>query len=339
MCQTSKKHVWSPLNKPELGFMNSLSDAMAQLESKDTKAFTDIRHGPHLLVASDYAGERDIDIANSYSFLFLDAVYLWLWDEMWHKNRSHFLPDNRRFAFKKLNDKVRQKALIPFLKSVNTIPGILITYVFHKNAGYLFDREEIEWKADWKKDSFEKLLRIANLFCMMVSCLSRSHQNIIWLTDNDTIMANEEKQKQARSTVMHIINHYVKHPVSWSRFGTPNDIASEDILSICDLACGAINELAGSFFAAAGQKCNRPIFWESTVQDKAHQILEWYMDDSMHALKRITVLVWRDPDNSLRHQCMHFKGKNNPAFFWQSEFKNIMSNSLINKNISNQEKE
>jgi len=318
--------------------MNSLAEAMAQLESKAPEAFTDVRTGSTLLVASDYAGERNEDIASSYSFLFLDTVYLWLWNEMWSKGRSHALPDNRRFSFKKLNDKVRQRALIPFLKSANTIPGVLITYVFHKNTGYLFEGEEIEWKADWKKNSFEKLLRIANLFSMMVSCLSRSQQNIIWITDNDTIMANDEKQKQARSVVMHIINHYMKHPVSWTHFGTPGDIASEDILAICDLACGAINELAGSFFAAAGQKCNQPIFWENIVQGKAHQILEWYMDDLKHALKRITVLVWRDPDDSLRHQCIHFTGQSNPAFFWHSEFMRIVTNNPYPKNLNDGDK-
>lgn len=313
--------------------MNSLSGAMAELENKESEAFTDIRSGPTVLVASDYAGERDEDIASSYSFMFLDSIYLWPWTELWQKNRSHHLPDNRRFAFKKLNDKIRQKALIPFLKSANTIPGVLVTYVFHKNTGYLFDGEDTEWKPDWKKDSFEKLLRIANLFSMMVSCLSCSQQSIVWLTDNDTIMANDLKQKQARSTVMHIINHYLKHPVSWSQFGTPGDLASEDILSICDLACGAINELAGSLFVAAGQKCNLPFFWESSIQNKAHQILEWYLDDSKHVLKRITVLIWRDPDGSLRHQCIHFNGRNNPTFFWYSEFMQIISNGVKDKKI------
>jgi hypothetical protein len=324
--------AWQALGKSNLGFMDSLSSSMSQLEQKDKGAFTDIRTGPTLLIASDYAGERREDLASSYSFIAIDAQYLWLWDEMWGKVRSSILPDNRRFAFKKLSDQIRQKALLPFLKSANCIPGVLVTYVFHKNVGQLFDEEESDWKADWKQAQFEKLMRIAHLFSMTVSCLSRSGQEVMWITDNDAIMANEKKQKQTRSVVMHFLNHYLKHPVSWTRFGTPNDLASEDLLAICDMSCGYIGELAGALFAAVGQKCSHSILWQADIQNKTRAFMDWYMDDLKHTLKRITVLIWRDPDDSLRHTCIHFAGRSNPAFYWHEDFMRVFGISSPNSN-------
>jgi hypothetical protein len=297
---------------------------MSMLEDKDLNVFTDIRTGPNLIVASDYAGECKGDKSNSYSFLACDAIYLWLWHEMWEKTRSKHLPDGRRMSFKKLNDKFRQGALVPFLKAANTIPGVLITFVFHKNTGLLFKGEHTSWKHQWKRRPFEKLLRVAHLFSMIISCLSRNQQEIVWLTDNDEIMANEAKQKNTRSVVMHLLNHYLRHQISWTRFGTPKGLASEDLLAIPDLACGAINELAEALFLAAGQKCNKPKMWEADIQNKAQKILDWYCDDAKHSLKRILVLVWRDPDKKLRHSCIHFSGQARPDYYWHKELMQIM---------------
>jgi hypothetical protein len=304
-----------------------MSSSLAMLDNETICAFTDVRNGPTLIVASDYAGECNGDIANSYSFLACDSIYLWLWQEIWAKARFEILPDNRRMSFKKLNDKHRQKAVVPFLKAANTIPGVLLTFVFHKNTGFLFEGEHTKWTDEWKKEPYEKLLRVANLYSMIISCLSRHQQEVVWLTDNDAIMANEAKQKQARSVVMHILNHYLKHTITWTKFGTPGTLESEDLLSIPDLSCGAINELASVLFLAVGQKCHNSIIYKADIQGKAQKILNWYMDDTNHSLKRTLVLIWRDPDKSLKHKCIHFTSQPNPEYCWQKELRQIIGNS------------
>jgi hypothetical protein len=299
--------VWKPLNRPEFGLTDAISDVIRQQEWKEPDALTSIRRGPTLILTSDYGGDHKGSQYESLSFLIADFIYCWLWDEFRQKIRKDILGDSRRISFKALNDKRRGKALVPFLRATNTIPGLLITFLIDKKIARLFsesasednDRNSIVKLGKWNQRSFSKLSRIGHLGAMLVACMSAPSQNLIWITDEDEIAPNVEKLTEATKLIGHYLNHYCSSNMGHFRFGTTKvdngSMQLEDLTAIPDLAAGSMAEILGLNKNQGISLGSVHIPLPKGISRKAHAILGWLADGG-HLLRKLVVCVDRVED-------------------------------------------
>lgn len=295
----SSHRIWTPLDRPELGVLNTISRAIQVEEWRYPDLLTSVRLGPSLVVASDYGGEHRSSGYISLSFLVADLARLWRWNEIRSEIRRILLKDSRRMAYKSLGDRIRARALVPFLMAADTIPGLLATFLIDKRISSLFQDDPaghgsgspIVEREKWRPGSFEKLLRVAHLGAMLVSGLSAPGQNVLWITDQDEIVSNLEKHREATAATGHCMNHYLKHNMSHFRLATTqSDIGRrdlEDLVALPDLAAGTLAELAsfmdsGEGFPPKGHFRRA----DERLPRKVRSILGW-LAERHHQLKRI----------------------------------------------------
>src|SRR5207249_3520816 len=88
-----------------------------------------------------------------------------------------------------------------FLSAANNIGGLSVSILVHKAIVSLFresaqiDLSEpgLEGFSHWKGTSFEKMLRIVHLVSFFIAGLSRAGQDVLWITDEDEIAANDDR--------------------------------------------------------------------------------------------------------------------------------------------------
>ena len=110
----------------------------ASAEKPHPGIFPSFRKAECLFVASDYGGEHGGAVYETISYLIADIADCANWQSTRERIRAQFLPDGRRMAFKNLNDRVRRRALEPFLQSANQLPALLATFAVPKSVRSLF---------------------------------------------------------------------------------------------------------------------------------------------------------------------------------------------------------
>ena len=130
--------VWQPLERPELGMLNTISQTIRAEERRTPELLTSVRLGPSLIIATDYGGEHQSARYRSLSFLVADMQFLWYWNERREEIRKTILKDSRRLSYKRLTEACRARAMVPFLRVSNSIPGLLVTFLIDKRIQSLF---------------------------------------------------------------------------------------------------------------------------------------------------------------------------------------------------------
>jgi len=304
MNQIALPHIWKPLDDPSLGLMYTFSQSIRKLEINDPNFLPDLCKGSTILVVSDYSGEHDTASYQSLSFLFADLERCTTWEEMRHRLRQRFLTDGRRMAFKNLNDKERKEALPYFLAAADSIPGLSATLLIDKHIKSLFaesgeiDRSqpELATYAHWRKAPFEKLLRVVHFISFFIAGLSRQNQDVVWITDEDEIAANELRLRELTKIWGIVIRNYLRHNLRHLRCGTTKSADRsrqlEDLASIPDLIAGTLTEV----FTAQqneGLMPTRNLLIVPPVRNlssKAAEIMSWFANTSL-PLKRLAYLI------------------------------------------------
>lgn len=330
MTKTINKLVWQPLNRPEFGLINTISTLIHHLELSQPNLLTTVRLGPTLFLSSDFSGQHDLAKYESYSFLMADLIYLWLWEEMRLEVRSKCFSDKRRISFKGLNDAQKRNALIPFLRAANCIPGLSITLLVDKSIPSLLnpdgklDMSHPEYKdyQHWRPHVFEKLLRVAHFTGMLIAGLSAPHQNLIWITDEDEIVPNEQRLVEACGVIEHIMNHYLTHELGRVQFGTTKSddgsLAIEDLAAIPDFVAGAMCDLAPTF-ARRVKGLSFVVPKDSVDKEKVKIIMDWFADP-IHTLKKLVVSLDYE-EGKITPSCIQFQTSSHVReFFWHKEF-------------------
>lgn len=97
-------------------------------------------------------------------------------------------------SFKALNDGMRRRALIPFLRAAAGIEGCLAQFAISKGGESLFVATEDELGGKllerWKPNVRERLLRVRHLSAFLLSGLSVANQDVVWIIDEDDIAGN-----------------------------------------------------------------------------------------------------------------------------------------------------
>lgn len=99
-----------PLERPELGMVNTVSQTIRAEEWRTPELFTSVRLGPSLVIATDYGGEHQSACYRSFSFVVADMQFLWYWNERREEIRKTILKDSRRLSYKRLTEACRARA-------------------------------------------------------------------------------------------------------------------------------------------------------------------------------------------------------------------------------------
>jgi len=295
--------VWRPLERPELGMANSVSDVICRQEWLKVDLLTSVRRGPTLFLASDYGGAHKGAHFETFSFLLIDLQYLWLWEELRTKLRKHTLLQRRRMAFKSLNDVTRWQAVVPFLRYANTLPGLLATFALDRGAMDIVSESPPESEDsvigvlnDWKLSPFRKLSCVAQLGATLVAGMSAPGQNVIWISDDDDIAPNREKLFEATRVIGQYMSVILPHDMGHLRFGTagtvdPGDLQAEDLLALADLASGTVSEMLTLCWRKVGTGGSKILLPGSRfLTNKAKLIANW-LSESDHPLRKLIILV------------------------------------------------
>ena len=327
----SGRKVWNRLGRPDFGISNTLSDFIATLEDSDPHLLTDLRVGPNLILTCDYSGQHKRATYESYAFLIADLAFTWLWDEMRQETRKIALQDSRRMSFKALNDSRRRQALVPLLRAANTIPGLLLIVLVDKSIGTLFKDDEgtenaLSGVKNWHKPTLERFLRMAHLGSLLLAGLSAEGQNVLWITDEDDIVANSQRIVDGTKAISHISSHYLRHTLGHLRYGsTKSDDGSffiEDLAAIPDLAAGALNELTSHGSIPRSRDIRIPLSSELSL--KTQCITGWLGDGQLHPLKRIFLVLDAGEGESIRSRAITLETEGSISeYMWHQDFHRI----------------
>lgn len=314
--------AWKLKDTPE-GAMSSLNSILYRIETEDGRALTNLRGGQTLIVISDYSGQHSDANFETLSFLIADLQKCAAWEQIRKRWRQKYLPDGRRMAFKSLSDGTKERALDDFLEAADNIHGVSITVLVRKDVKTLFgDGERIDWKNSelapyihWPKGTFEKMLRVVHFVSFFVAGFSNPHQNILWISDEDEIAANESRLRELTNIFGNVSSHYLNHDVGHIRCGTTkSDDGSrqlEDLASIPDLVAGMLTETVSEqrkqgLIASAGIAIPPP----KGLQSKVIKLLNWFATNRK-PLKRLVFLIEPIPGSkSLDIKHMKYHGSN-----------------------------
>lgn len=310
---------WFHEQSPALGFMNVLSSAVASA-TRHREAVPNLRSSRTLLLGSDYAGFHRGARFEVISMILSNPEKLHLWDSRRHLLREARLSNQRRMSYKALNDRQRRSALLPFLEIANEISGLLLTVAIDRKtvsvfqAGGRLSRAEppVEFSR-WKIATIERALRIIHLASFMLRGLSCEGQDLLWITDEDEVVANEARLRTFVNTFATVSSHYLAHPMGHVRIGTTRSDTGvrdvEDYVAVCDFVAGALQELLSSgeldiILRAPSLFVPR----KPGVRNKATEVIDWFADNSQ-PLKRITFIVDEAPiSGQLRATLVRFHG-------------------------------
>jgi hypothetical protein len=297
------ENLWKYQDRPDLGLMNIVNSMIHKLDVLDNHALPDLRCGAMVLIGSDYSGQHITSIYESLAFVFADIQHCQRWYKMRHEIRKQILSDDRRISYKALKDKKRSNALYDFLQAANDIPGLLVVVLIHKGIESLFkasgriDRTdpEIESLLHWPPHVVEKLLRIIHFISFFLAGLSRDGQDVLWITDEDEIAANEQRHRELTTSFGNILSQYLQHALGNVRVATTasdtgkRDI--EDFVSIADLSAGALCDALNAYSRANVQPSPNVILPPPfDLQKKALNVLNWF-SDRRHSLKRLVFSI------------------------------------------------
>jgi len=209
------------------------------------------------MLVADFGGHHQKQHFDTYTFLILDLAknHEWL---AWQRHFRHAILKNcRRMSFKALNDGMRRRALVPFMRAAAGIEGCLLQFAISKAGGSLFtgaseDKLGGELLKRWKPNVQERLWRVLHLSAFLLSGLSVSGQDVIWVIDEDDIAANVTMLTDLTELFGRVLSSYSSQNLGHIRCGTTattgiGGLALEDLAAIADLTTGALGELCTGF--------------------------------------------------------------------------------------------
>ena len=315
------EHHWKHLDNPAFGLMNQISELVHSLDVRQADRLPDLRRGSTILIGSDYSGDHAASEYQVLSFVLADIEHSVGWTRKRRRIRASLPDDGRRFAFKNLSERSLARALPDFVAAADQIPGLLVTVLTHKAVDSLFkltgriepsDREISEFPG-WKPKVMERLLRVVHFISLFVSGLSRPSQDVLWVTDEDAIVPNEAKHRELVTIFGRVCSHYLAHTLRHMRVATTASDSGkrdvEDFVSLSDLACGALAEVATRYRRTGtlvGGGVVTPV--PRGLSSKTLHVMNWLSDDR-HALKKLFLAIDPfDDSTALTVRLLNFHG-------------------------------
>ena len=266
-------------------------------------------NGREIIIASDASGQHRQNPFEVLGILILDFDASLQFEVQRQVIRKGILKDSRRLSFKKLDEPVRKRALVPFLLAADTIPGLCLCVAVNKRLTMLgggpgfFEalRQNSILKASWTFESFERMSRTAHFISLLIAGLCCEGQNVFWISDEDEMFESPVKSEDTLRVLSTYFQMYVKWAMGNLRVGTTKldegDRFEEDFAAIADIAAGALGELVMRVQKEAGEGITEAIAagLATDVTGKSDLLLSWLADNS-HALKRASLVFDRRKD-------------------------------------------
>ena len=285
-----------PCNAP---FMDLISKVIHEREWTDPDLLPNLKDSAELVLASDYTGEHKNSQFQVLGYLLADGSRsIPAWDRSRKTLRAKLLPDNRRIEFKGLGDALKQKALPAFLELANSINGLILCVAIDKRIhqivpGLISAKDAATMH--WKPEAWEKLIRVAIFGSILVSGLARRGQRLLWITDEDVIVANQKRLNDAARIIGGFLWQYCPKRLDDVTIGIAgrfnDDGRAEGLISIVDLAVGSVTEslsLIGPANVPKSSNIFTPI--HRHLSTKALLILSW-LSRSHVPLKKLILMV------------------------------------------------
>jgi len=304
--------VWRPIKQPRAGFLNDLSNSIADLENMVPNVLS--AHDKSCMwLASDYSGQHKDAPFEAYSFLVTTEGSLAGWDRKRQAFRDRYLPDGRRLSFKAARESVRWRALKPFLRLANGLQGNLFIFVVDSQFQSLFrDSGKTTW-SDIPKifprgtstHVVEQTLRIGMFISLIIAGLRDEKQKAIWISDQDEALEAYDRRERLGVFVSYMTWGMTgwKNPATME-FGTTAldspDRRFEDLAAIPDLAAGAMAHFAPAVpIPPVPGEGVQVIKREMCADPRTRLILDWLGMDK-GTLRRILLRVVKDETGAMR---------------------------------------
>ncbi len=270
------------LRNESAGFIKDISNIIATEAWKNPSLIPDLSKDKTLFVFSDYS--RVQGAYKTYSFLVIgrsDADYF---NGVRKTFRDDFGLKNRRMSYKGLNDRLKLRALPAFLSCAGAMNGLLITFAINTRIKYMFAEQFLQVWPELraiKKGPLEDLLRVVHFGAQAVMTAFSSSQNIVWFTDCDAIVANEECQQHFGSLAETLIRRMfiTQETVGRIAFGISEvddgSLEIEDFLAIPDLAAGALCDMLDQLNKTGLRVTPRIVLNKPILREKTNIICEW----------------------------------------------------------------
>lgn len=284
----------------------------------DRSRFPFLTRGRTLLLIADFGGHHQKQHFDTYTFLILDIAKNREWLARQHHFRNDLLRNRRRMSFKALNDGIRRRALIPFMRAAAGIEGCLVQFAISKVGGSLFtgaSNEELSRESlkRWKPNVQERLLRVLHLSAFLLSGLSAAGQDVLWIIDEDDIAANVTMLTDLTELFARVMSSYSSHTLGHLRCGTTatvddGTLVFEDLAAIADLTTGALGELCTGFitddvFPRKGliTPLPRNLTWKTKL------IASWMAEPGFPIRRHTTILELRPGSTKTRISTLGWK--------------------------------
>ncbi len=318
-----KKPVWWHSENSALLLMNSVSRSLADFARQYPDGFPSLQNASALIIGSDFSGDHKDAPFESICLLLVDSASVGAWQNEREYLRMRYLPDGRRISYKGLNDRQKRSFLVPFLNSANCMNGLLLSIIIDKKIKSFFEKKgtlnknnpDLENFKNWKISSIEKMLRTVHFISLLLRGLSAPNQDVLWITDQDEIAANEMRLRQLVSAFASVSSQYLPHELRHLRIGTTfsdtgrRDI--EDYVAIPDLVAGAMGALIPVIVESGALSASRIMVPAPLrLKSKVRAIIDWFSNNNS-LLKRVVLII--DEGSTMekcRISCVRFHGSN-----------------------------
>lgn len=271
--------------KTSFSTLKVIDTKLRELHSLDPNYFPDFGASPSLFVGSDYSGEHKTSQYVGFTFIFLPVESWRVWDTSRRSVRSrHGIADARRFGYAKMNDRRKRAATGELLGALIEQPGLLISLSVRKTLRSVFDTspqvDRSNWGVGhcvgWENADIEKMLRVVHTVAFFIAGIVARGQNVRWITDHDTIVANEQRFQEMALVFRNVLDQYLSVPLNSVSCSTTfeTSLEVEDFAAIPDLVGGAMVELFTAH-ARNGNDITEATFPRpGKLPDKTHEILD-----------------------------------------------------------------
>lgn len=263
------------------GFVKDVSDILAVEALKDPTLVPDLSADRTLFLFSDYSRVRGH--YRTYSFLVLGRSGADFFNGATKVLRREFGLGSRRMSYKGLNDRVKLKALPAFLSLAGASDGFILTFAVSSKIRNMFAEQFLQVWPDLtapKKPVLEDMLRIAHFGSQAILIALSPKQNVVWFTDEDSIVANEAHQqlfgKLAHGIVRTMLAGEEVGDIGFGVTGADGgSLEIEDLAAIPDLVAGALCEVLDALSEKGQQIVPRIVLNRPVVSKKTDLICEW----------------------------------------------------------------
>jgi hypothetical protein len=274
------------------------------------------RETDHLLIASDYGGNHAKASHLIYCYLVVKGGGR-RWQLAIQAARRDHMQERGVMSYKRLNDPVRQKALVLFLQAAADLDGHLVAIAVDKRKRSLSIMDEaaadkiagaFELKSFWNARALEAMLRKTQ-FAAIVSSMWALRLSIInWITDADEFVANDLRHDDALQAMARFCAFYLPGPQGILRLNTTTQDDDgtnfEDLCAIPDLAAGMLSDISTKLYQVGSWTDRMEKVIHGELPPKVSILADWFWDTEMHLRKTLISIDVLEEQLSVRRITM-----------------------------------